>query len=152
MEAGFAEQGGVTQRCAAAGITHILQPQLLAPNPDLQHFTTLTLIKDFLSAFLSLSVNFCHLPALMPSQPPLSHVVCSHSRLFLPEDPPPSPGPAPARGGGGQQQARRHGGCYGNHGGPQRHLWPQGERGTEWLGEMPITALTAIGLSDWLFC
>lgn len=101
MEAGFAEQGGVTQRCAAAGITHILQPQLLAPNPDLQHFTTLTLIKDFLSAFLSLSVNFCHLPALMPSQPPLSHVVCSHTRLFLPEDPPPSPGPAPARGGGG---------------------------------------------------
>lgn len=100
MEAGFAEQGGVTQRCAAAGITHILQPQLLAPNPDLQHFTTLTLIKDFLSAFLSLSVNFCHLPALMPSQPPLSHVVCSHTRLFLPEDPPPSPGPAPARGGG----------------------------------------------------
>lgn len=101
MEAGFAEQGGVTQRCAAAGITHILQPQMLAPNPDLQHFTTLTLIKDFLSAFLSLSVNFCHLPALMPSQPPLSHVVCSHTRLFLPEDPPPSPGPAPARGGGG---------------------------------------------------
>lgn len=101
MEAGFAEQGGVTQRCAAAGITHILQPQLLAPNPDLQHFTTLTLIKDFLSAFLSLSVNFCHLPALMASQPPLSHVVCSHTRLFLPEDPPPSPGPAPARGGGG---------------------------------------------------
>lgn len=100
MEAGFAEQGGVTQRCAAAGITHILQPQLLAPNPDLQHFTTLTLIKDFPSAFLSLSVNFCHLPALMPSQPPLSHVVCSHTRLFLPEDPPPSPGPAPARGGG----------------------------------------------------
>lgn len=101
MEAGFAEQGGVTQRCAAAGITHILQPQLLAPNPDLQHFTTLMLIKDFLSAFLSLSVNFCHLPALMASQPPLSHVVCSHTRLFLPEDPPPSPGPAPARGGGG---------------------------------------------------
>lgn len=100
MEAGFAEQGSVTQRCAAAGITHILQPQLLAPNPDLQHFTTLTLIKDFPSAFLSLSVNFCHLPALMPSQPPLSHVVCSHTRLFLPEDPPPSPGPAPARGGG----------------------------------------------------
>lgn len=101
MEAGFAEQGGVTQRCAAAGITHILQPQMLAPNPDLQHFTTLMLIKDFLSAFLSLSVNFCHLPALMASQPPLSHVVCSHTRLFLPEDPPPSPGPAPARGGGG---------------------------------------------------
>lgn len=71
---------------------------------------------------------------------------------FSPRTHRPAQAQRPQGGGGGQQQARRHGGCYGNHGGPQRPLWPQGERGTEWLGEMPITALTAIGLSDWLFC
>lgn len=133
--------------CSSCDHTHPAA-RLLAPNPNLRHFATLTLIKDFLSAFLSLGVNFCHPPVVTPSQPPLSHAVCSHARLFFPEDPAQTQRPK----GGHSRRPAAMAAAMVTTASRSAPCGPQGERGTEWLREMPITALTAISLSHWLFC